>query len=262
MKRHLSQLALAAGVSVVTLALFLIFLDRLIMPHLVSAPRVKVPKLQGLSVAKARQGLENWGLRLAISDSVYHDHLPVGAIVDQDPPPGLQIRKGRRIAVSVSKGRPYYTVPDVRGTSLREARLQLEANQLALGEIAYVSSERLPEGAVIRATPPVGTKVLRGTPIDLEISSGPPSLPKVVPTLEGLPIEQVEDTLRKYEMHLGQIATQLDNQRPAGTVLSQSPRPGERALPLSRIDLVVSVQESTATRPEPLAPHHSSPGRF
>lgn len=245
MRTRLAHLGLVAGVALGSLLLFLAVLDEFVMPRLVANPRVRVPQLRGMSAVQARTGLERWGLWLTVKDSVYHESLVAGTIVEQDPPPGQQIRKGRRISVSVSKGRRYYAVPEVRGKSLRDAQLQLESGQLVLGEVIYVSSDRYAAGAVVRATPSPGTRLPRGTLIDLEISSGPSSTPKPVPNLVGLAIEQVEDTLRKYEMAPGRIANQLDNEHPVGTVLSQSPAAGEGVLPKSPVDLVVSVRQDT-----------------
>jgi serine/threonine-protein kinase len=94
---------------------------------------------------------------------------------------------------------------------------------------------------VVRATPIPGTRLTRGTLIDLEISSGPASVPKPVPNLVGLAIEQVEDTLRKYEMRLGTIDRRQDDGRPVGTVLAQSPTAGERLLPLSPVNLICNL---------------------
>ncbi len=254
MRERLAHLGLVAAVAAASLTVFLAILDEFVMPRLVATPKVKVPNLRGTPVAQARQGLERWGLWLAVKDTVYSETTNSGLIVDQDPPAGQQIRKGRRISVSISKGRRYYAVPDVRGKSLRDAQFQLEGAQLRVGEVNYASSDNYAAGAVVRATPGPGTKLPVGTQIDLEISSGPSSEPKLVPTLVGLAIEQVEDTLRKYEMRLGAIASQRDNDHTVGTVLSQSPAAGDRALPLSRIDLVVSVQQDEAPTTAPPAP--------
>ena len=259
MKERLAHAGLVAGAALASLVVFLAVLDEFIMPRLVATPRVKVPQLRGTAAAQARAGLERWGLWLTIKDSVYSEALPAGVIVEQDPPAGQQIRKGRRINVSLSKGRRYYAVPDVQGKGLRDAQLQLESAQLNLGEVNYASSDLYAAGSVVRATPPPGTRLPLGTLIDLEISSGPTDQPKPVPGLVGLAIEQVEDTLRKYEMRLGEISSKLDNDHAVGTILAQSPVPGERALPLSRIDLVVSVQQEQPAPSTPPATAEDTP---
>jgi len=247
MKKFLRTLLALIAAAAIAAVLYLILLDELVMPYLVDVPRVRVPRLRGQSVRQAEIRLQKSGLHLAIGDSLYHELLPPGTIVDQSLPPGQSIKRGRRITVDLSRGPRFYPVPGgVVGVSLREAQLQLETSQLLLGDITYISSATIPDGAFIVATPPSGTPLPRGTPVDLEISNGPPSRPKRIPLLLNLPIEQAEDSLRKYEMRLGNIASRIENDRPVGTVVAQSPGIDERALPLTPIDLVISVQETTA----------------
>ena len=249
MKKIFHKFLFLLSVIAFSIILYMFLLDGVIMPYLVDVPRVRVPRLRGMSVAQAERNLAKWDMSLAIGDSLYHESLATGVVVGQDPSPGEQIKKGRRITVDVSLGPRFYPVPDsISGVSLREARLQLEASQLALGEITYVSSENMSEGAVIRATPPSGTPLPRSTLVDLEISNGSPRLPKRVPRLIDLPIEQVEDTLRKYEMRLGGITGRIDAKQRIDIVLDQSPGPRELAPRLTPIELVVSARETTATR--------------
>ena len=249
MKNLLRQLFFLACVGAGTFVLAVYVVDNLLMPFLVDVPKVRVPELRGLSMAQAQKRLEKVDLRLALRDSFYQETVPAGAIIDQIPQPrtGKQIKKGRRVFVDLSRGPRFYTVPDVRQVSLRDARLQLEANQLAIGRVIYVSSRDIPEGAVIDQVPRPGTRQSRDSRVDLRISSGSPSAPKRVPDLNGLPIEVVEDTLRKYEMRLGRIENQVRDGLPAGTVLSQKPGPAAQTARATAINLVVSVRETLAT---------------
>lgn len=228
-----------------TLLLYLFFFDRLLMPYFVEVDRVGVPSIQKLPLAQAQQELRRRGLRLAVRDSVYHETIAAGLVADQSPNGKQRIKKGRRVFVDISKGPRLYLVPDVVGASLRDAQLQIEGNQLRLGEVAFVSSEGIPEGAVISQQPRPGTQANRGRAVRLRISSGSSLVPKLVPDVRGLAIGAVEDTLRKYEMRLGSIQEQVDNAQPVGRVLVQRPAPGERSLPGTAIDLVLSVQAAT-----------------
>lgn len=237
--QKLALLVLAAGIAGI---LTLLVLHNIIMPRLVQVPHVTVPRLRGQSLNAARTDLDKWKLKLAIRDSLHHDSLPAGSILDQDPAPGQRIKRGRRIRVDVSLGPQHYPVPaTIQGVSLRAARLRLEASQLRLGEIMYVSSPAVPQRVVIRSTPPPGTPLPRGARVDLEVSSGPADLPKPVPSLRGLPIEQVEDSLRKYEMRLGTVRSKVHDTGPAGIVLAQSPREGERAPRHTPVEIVISA---------------------
>ena len=139
------------------------------MPHIVAVPNVKVPRLHSLGASQASQRLEQWGLKIAIGDSIYHERIPLGSVIDHLPEAGQRVKKGRAVTVLLSKGSRYYTTPDLQGVSLREARLQLESNQLQTGDIIYVSSNEIPETAVIDQHP-TGTHLKRDGRVDLRIT--------------------------------------------------------------------------------------------
>ncbi len=241
MKKILGQLGLLATGALLAGLIALILLDVAIMPYLVDTPSVQVPNLQGLFASEASARLEQARLKVTIGDSLHHETVPADAVVDQDPGGGQLVKQGRRIVLTVSKGPRYYEVPDLRRISLREARLQLEENQLAIGQILYRSSDALPAGAVVGQSPPPGAQLARHSAVDLQVSNGPPTALKRVPNLIGLSIRAVEDTLRKYELRIGHIAKRIDEQKRVGTVLAQQPTSEQRIRRHSRIDLVVSA---------------------
>ena len=247
-KNILRHLCLLAAGALLAGIVALVLLDEIVMPYLVDTPSVQVPDLKGLLAPEASVRLEETGLKMTLSDSLYHETVPTDAVVDQSPTVGQSVKKGRRVILTVSKGPRYYEVPDVRRVSLREARLQLEENQLKIGQILYRSSDTLPEGAVVGQSPPPGAQLARDSAVDLQVSNGPPATLKRVPNLIGLSIGAAEDTLRKYELRIGHIAKRIDAQKRVGTVLAQSPTSEQRIPRHSRIDLVVSA---AAPPPEP-----------
>lgn len=255
MRRVLRNLAIFFAVVVGTLALFLLLLDYVIMPYIVSVERVTVPDLREKALAQAAERLQKKGLRLAIADSTYHETLAKGYIVDQSPEPRRQIKKGRRVFVHVSRGRRLHAVPEVTGGSRRDALLKIAGSQLVPGRVEYVSSGSIPEGAVISQNPAAGTRVRLQSRVHLKISSGSPFAPKRVPDLVGVPIEAVEDSLRTFEMRLGQVREEVSNTVPVGQVLSQDPGPQTRQMRNTAIDVVVSVRSmTTPTRPDSARP--------
>ncbi len=235
--------ALALVAIIGSVVLFLIVLDNVIMPYIVDVERVRVPQIIGQTVSEAERRLRRRGLRLEVLDSVYDERVEAGRIVDQTPKPGRFMKKARRVFVDTSRGRRFYTVPDVRERSLREAKLQLRGNQLHIRKFSYVSSGSIPEGAVISQIPVAGTSLPGGGAVDLKVSSGSPFARKRVPDLLGLSNDVVEDSLRKYEMRRGPIREQIDNTQPPGTVLKQSPAPDDRVMRHTRIELVISVRD-------------------
>ena len=241
MKNILRQLGLLAAGALLAGIVALVLLDEIIMPYIVDTPSVQVPDLKGLLAPQASVHLDEAGLKMTIGDSLYHETVPADAVVDQNPSVGQSVKKGRRVILTVSKGPRYYEVPDVRRVSLREARLQLEENQLKIGQILYRSSDAIPEGAVVEQSPPPGAQLARDSVVDLQVSNGPLAALKRVPNLIGLSIGAAEDTLRKYELRIGHIAKRIDEQKRVGTVLAQEPTSEQRIPRHSRIDLVVSA---------------------
>lgn len=240
-KKILRQVGQLAAGALLAGIIALVLLNAIIMPYIVDTPSVQVPDLQGLFAPQASARLGEAGLKMTIGDSLHHGTIPADAVVEQDPSGGQLVKRGRRIVLTVSKGPRYYEVPDVRRVSLREARLQLEGNQLKIGQILYRSSDALPEGAVVEQSPPPGAQLARDSAVDLQISNGPLAALKRVPNLIGLSIKAVGDTLRKYELRIGHIAKRIDEQKSVGTVLAQAPQSEQRILRHSRIDLVVSA---------------------
>ena len=253
MKNILRHLSLLAAGALLAGIIALVLLDEIVMPYIVDTPSVQVPDLHGLLASEASTRLAETGLKMTIGDSLHHETIPADAVVDQDPSGGQWVKQGRRIVLTVSKGPRYYEVPDVRRVSLREARLQLEENQLKIGQILYRSSDTLPKGAVVGQSPPPGAQLARDSAVDLQVSNGPRAARKRVPNLIGLSIRAVEDTLRKYELRIGHIAKRIDKQKRVGTVLAQEPTSGQRIPRHSRIDLVVSA---AAPPPKPDAFDH------
>ena len=241
MKNILRQLILLAAGALLAGIIAIVLLDAVIMPYIVDTPSVQVPDLQSLFASKAAARLKEEGLKMTIGDSLHHETIPADAVVDQSPTVGQWVKKGRRIVLTVSKGPRYYEVPDVRRVSLREARLQLEGNQLKIGQILYRSSDALPEGAVVEQSPPPGAQLARDSEVDLQVSNGPRAALKRVPNLIGLSIGAAEDTLRKYELRIGHIAKRIDAQKRVGKILAQAPTSEQRIPRHSRIDLVVSA---------------------
>ena len=92
---------------------------------------VIVPELTGMQIADAQEMLsdtEEYGVELKITEQVYDEEVPNGAIMIQNPPEGTVIKAGDTIEVTVSKGRHMVQLPPVSNTSQDEAaKVLLEA---------------------------------------------------------------------------------------------------------------------------------------
>ena len=90
---------------------------------------VEVPNLVNMYCSKARILLENEGLQLTVSDSGYNKRLPADCILAQVPGPGMKVKEGHVIYVTVnSPSSPSFPIPDVvDNSSYREAQAKLTA---------------------------------------------------------------------------------------------------------------------------------------
>jgi len=90
--------------------------------------KIEVPQVVGRSAFDATGQLEAAGLRVEIADSMYSAKAKPGAVIEQTPRGGSQVKSGRIIYLTINlKGEPMVKFPDiVRNSSLREAEAQLK----------------------------------------------------------------------------------------------------------------------------------------
>ena len=90
---------------------------------------VKVPKLEGMDIDKARSLMEDNGLNVMVSDSGYNKQMAANSILLQNPGAGTMVKGGHTIYVTVnSPSSPSFPIPDVvDNSSYREAEAKLTA---------------------------------------------------------------------------------------------------------------------------------------
>ena len=90
---------------------------------------VKVPKLEGMDINKARSLMVDYGLNFMVSDSGYNKQMAANSILMQNPGAGTMVKGGHTIYVTVnSPSSPSFPIPDVvDNSSYREAEAKLTA---------------------------------------------------------------------------------------------------------------------------------------
>jgi serine/threonine-protein kinase len=163
--------------AVILLILFLILwlIDSCVMPPYVhSIATIKVPNITGLSLKKADDIVKNSKLRVADVREVYNETVPKGYIISQLPFAGSEVREGRRLYITVSRGIEKVTVPYVIGKSERTAWLDIMRLGFNIGNIEYVERDDKPDGVVLAQYPRYGVKLPFGATINLIVSQAPP----------------------------------------------------------------------------------------
>jgi serine/threonine-protein kinase len=116
---------------------------------------------KGKKFDEAKAAMESVGFKVQRKD-VYSDAYPEpGTVVSTSPGPG-DVDKGATVVVNVSKGPETIGVPDVTGMNVERATNTLEGAGLVVTNV--FGPQR---GQVFTTNPAAGTKVKRGTGVDL-----------------------------------------------------------------------------------------------
>ena len=202
---------------------------------------ISMPDVIDKSLEEAARILEKEGLKVEVAGERYHSTIAKNHVIDQNPKPDSEVRKGRLVKLDISLGQRQVEVPNVIGESLRAARIQIENAKLLVDEqIEEVFSEEHPEGRVLGQDPLGGVMQEIGAEISLVVSKGarPENIP--MPDLRGLALAEAENTLREKRLNLGIISYQESDQYFTGQVVSQDIAPGQTILQGSTVNLVIS----------------------
>lgn len=140
-------------------------------------------------------------------DSVYSKTEQPGTIVQQDPLPGSNVKRGRNVYYIIVAKTPEKTkMPNLNNLSLRQALVLLESNGLLVKEICYVDHfarnaicEQRYNGQVIEPN----TELYKGSSITLYVGFGPDRKDTKLPSLYGIPATNVKHTLNMAGLNLG-----------------------------------------------------------
>jgi eukaryotic-like serine/threonine-protein kinase len=126
--------------------------------------QVAVPDVTGQSQDSAEARLRDARFEVAVHEEESED-VPEGDVISQDPAAGTKVTRGSTVTITVSKGKPKVTVPDVVG--MKEARA---SSTLSGAGLSAVRQEReitdpAQDGVVIEERPGAGTEVDKGSDV-------------------------------------------------------------------------------------------------
>lgn len=209
---------------------------------------VEVPVITGKDLSQANELLEHVGLRLAIRESRYSDKIKERAVISQDPTAGKMVRKNREIRAVISMGPELVDVPDLKGKSLREAKMVLSNSRLRLGKVTYKDEKPGEPEQVLIQKPGGGEKVTKGRTVDLEIQKGSGSATTDVPSWSGQHVYRIDELVARSHLELNAVHWVLNDFVPKGEVVSQVPSKGQKVAFNSQVELEVSAGPKTQSR--------------
>ncbi|MGY1637125.1 Stk1 family PASTA domain-containing Ser/Thr kinase [Geodermatophilus sp. SYSU D00742] len=200
------------------------------------AREVAVPTLVDLPRAEAEAAITDAGLVVgAVTTEVTTDEARVGTVLSSTPASGARVDEGTRVDLVVGAAPDSIAIPPVVNLDEDDARTALE-NAGLTGNINRDTVDSLePEGTVVAVDPEQGTQVAPDVTITLSVSDGDAEVRDVV----GQQQDAATQALRTDGFTNVQVE-QVEDERPAGTVVATSPTGGSQATADTRITLRVS----------------------
>ena len=215
---------------------------------------IPVPKLKGLNIDRAMALLKEQGFNYKI-DSVYVPDQAPGTVVEQDPDAGTNVKENRTIYLTmVTQLAPDVSLPDIitEQSIYREAVAILSNYGLKVGDTTYrsdIARDRVLEvrfkGEVIKP----GTKIPKGSKLDLVLGNGEGASEVDIPELLNLDLDAAKFSIRGAGLTIGTITYEGSiTDSSTVVVVSQSPMRSDSLSKTSigtRINLTVSQAPKT-----------------
>lgn len=206
----LKNLIAALVVGVVLLVVLIVWL-RSYTQHGVE---VEIPSVTGMYMQEALPIVEGEGLRLVVIDSTYSRKVPLGTIVEQNPPAGSHAKLDRAIYVTVNASTVRQIVlPELHDISYRQAEATLRSLGILVSDYVYEPSEYKDLVLDIRQgdkSIEVGERVAEGSAVTLVVGRGKGTGTVDVPSLQGRSLVEVRSLLLANYLTLGAVMSDIE----------------------------------------------------
>jgi serine/threonine-protein kinase len=208
----------------------------------------EVPSVEGRSLQRAEEILEQRGFQIHQPPLTVERDVEAGTVLEQDPLPSPPAAKAEEncsfltlfcskpsVTLTVSGGPGVGTIPTTAGLSREDATKKVEAAGFEAA-IENVNSTSVEAGDVIHSEPRAGNQAEHGSTVTLVVSTGP-KLVKV-PVLTGTQRRVAVQRIRGRGL-VAEVG-EAESNSPVGQVLRQSPNAGQELEPGSTVQIVVS----------------------
>lgn len=139
-------------------------------------------------------------------------------------------------------------VPDVAGQDVEAAQVAIENAGLTIGEIVDVPSADVEKGKVVGTDPEAGASVEKGSPVDIQVSSGPSQVE--VPDISNMTEDQAKNALSALGLKGVRDADVFSADIEEGRVAEQNPVAKTSVDAGSTVHYSISAGADTVTVPD------------
>ena len=211
---------------------------------------VVVPDLQGKTLTDCLDALAQAKLAMIKEDEEYNQDVPSGVVIRQFPAAGTNVKEGKTIRITVSRGGEIVYVPNLVGETIRSATILLRASGLVLGEVTKKASVKYEEGVVLQQDIAASSTVEKETTVNVVVSNGAPTNGDVlmfdwIGKLGVIAKQWAIDN--NYEVSVIEQKTNLAN---PGVVFKQKPNPDDKLTQNSKIIFYIGNSKSVFEQKE------------
>jgi len=247
-----SKKAIKSYILILILFISGVVCDRVILPWYINLGGVvKVPNVIGLKTEKAIELLKSVNLNPIEAGKRFDSNYPEGTVIYQTPTPNMNVREGRRVYLTISGGEEYSEVPELKGKTVKEAKMLLINNGLRLGTINYDSTtiDANPD-IIIAQSIPATSKVKPNTFISITLPKPYIEGKIVVPSLINKSLNEAEKIILFSNLITGKIIYVYRSDLVPNSVVDQYPRPGDVVDEETAINLWVVEEPENKHFPE------------
>ena len=172
-----------------------------------------VPDLVGMNYDEALDVYKD-ELTFILLDSIYVKDFPEGAVYQQDPAAGQNVKKGRNVYIIRTNIAPEIVkMPNLRNLSLRQAMVSLNMVGLKVDQLEFV--DYFARNAVIEQkikdnVIEPNDDVVKGSAVTLVVGLGNGSRTTNLPDLVGVSIEEAKEKINMASLNIG-MEIYIDN---------------------------------------------------
>ncbi len=213
---------------------------------------IPVPDFAGKKMSQVQNLAEDKNLRFQIVDSIYDPDKPPGVVVDQDPESGFNVKPDRMIYLTLSTNvPPMVSMPNLVDASVRQAASVLESYGFKIGKknmrpdpCSGCVLAQLMNGKEVKP----GTRIPKGSVIDLVVGKGQGSDYVPVPKVIGMTLDEARSEIIGANLSVGAIICEgCKTSRDSASAKVYQQNPGASAENLvnsgSSVDLYLTTKE-------------------
>lgn len=219
-----------------------------------SPSTVTVPNVVGQRADRAASQLVDAGLKTTFQRQL--STKPSGTVLAERPAASSSAPAGSTVTLTIARGANTAGVPALVGLPLAQALAKLRTAGLRATEKRVYGTS--PAGQVIAQVPGGGRELTRRASVELTVSRG--AQPVAVPDVVGQTRADATSSLVAAGLKAG--LRSVPSRQPQGTVVAQSPRPGERKPKGTIVQINVSVGANQATTTTGDTPGSPVPGKI